>query len=39
MAEWNRAIDATVAATKDIPLGNAAEFIRRANAVAARFGC
>lgn len=38
-AEWRNAIDAAVAETKDIPLGQTAEFIRRANAVAARFGC
>lgn len=37
--EWNAAIEATVAATKDIPLGATAEFVRRANEVAARFGC
>lgn len=37
--EWNAAIEATVAATKDIPRGATAVFIRRANEVAARFGC
>lgn len=37
--EWDRAITVTVAETKDIPIGQTAEFIRRANAVAARFGC
>lgn len=37
--EWARAIDATVAETKDIPVGQTAEFIRRANQVAARYGC
>lgn len=36
---WDRAIAATVAETKDIPLGQTAEFVRRANSVAARFGC
>lgn len=37
--EWKAAIEATVAATKDIPPGATAEFVRRANEVAARFGC
>lgn len=37
--EWKAAIEATIAATKDIPLGATAEFVRRANEVAARFGC
>lgn len=38
-AEWKVAIDATVAETKDIPQGQTAEFVRKANATAARFGC
>ena len=37
--EWKEAIEATIAATKDIPRGATAEFVRRANEVAARFGC
>ena len=37
--EWKSAIEAVIAATKDIPIGATAEFVRRANAVAARFGC
>jgi len=38
-SEMNAAIAATVAATKDIPIGNTAEFVRKANAVAASYGC
>ena len=37
--EWRTAIEATVAATRDIPVGSTAEFVARANQVAARFGC
>lgn len=37
--EWKAAIDATVAETRGVPAGQTAEFIRRANAVAVRFGC
>lgn len=38
-AEWKEAIEAVIAATRDIPRGSTAEFIAKANEAAARFGC